>query len=136
MNKTGCAQPVFTKRVAACRHTPTNFRKLQVKLGQVVYVTRRGKVYPMRVLEIEDCADWACKTYQNRGNYMIYYSLQPMRKVQGVWRATPLRPIRTRANQTWQAHNARLRAHGWLGHSVDMDDFFITHAEARWYQMT
>ena len=119
----------MTKRAAAPRNTYRNFRKLQAIPGQIVYVTRRGKVLPMRVICIDDCYIWSTGArWENRKGYMIYYDLQPLVRINGEWRARPFRTARR--NVGWREHNHRIWQQGWIGHAIDMDEFCLTCAEA------
>lgn len=135
VNRTGLTRSVdLSKRVAARRSTYKNRRKIQALPGQIVYVVQgRGmRVVPMRVRAIDDCAIWACHDWQRRRNYMIYYDLQPLTKVSGSWRAKSWRQTQRLG---WQQWNKRLWDSGWIGHSIDMDKFCLTSAEANWVRL-
>lgn len=134
-NRLGLTQPVvLSKRVAACRRTYKNRRKLQAIPGQIVYIISNcgKKVIPMRILAIDDCAVWACRDWKTRGDFMIYYDLQPLTRSREEWRAKPWRQTQ---GLGWQQWNKRLRDSGWIGHAIDMDEFYLTSAEANWSRM-
>jgi hypothetical protein len=135
VNKTTLSRPVvMSKRVAAPRKIYKNIRKLQAIPGQIVYITQRGKVHPMRVLCIDDCYIWSTGAkWENRKGYMIYYDLQPLVKINGVWRAKRLLANHRRSH--WRIWNNRIWQDGWIGHAVDMGEFFHTCAEANWILM-
>jgi len=131
------SQPLFGKRIVKARGCPDNRRKIQVKLGQIVYYHNGRKIIPMRVFCIDDCSLWSksfsvAGTKTNRKDFMIYYDLQPLTKKHGRWRALP---YRQRTNLNWLKHNRQLWNNNWIGHSVDMDQFALTYAEAQWMRM-
>lgn len=135
VNRTGLARPVvLSKRIAACRSTYRNRRKIQAIPGQIVYVVGKGgkQVIPMRVLAIDDCAIWACHDWKTRRNYMIYYDLQPLTRRSGEWRAKSWWQTQ---GLGWQQWNKRLWDSGWIGHAIDMDEFYLTSAEANWMRL-
>lgn len=126
-------QPFFSKRVAKARRCPRNIRKHQVKIGQIVYYHGGRGVVPMRVFGIDDCSLWSKSfkvtgTTTNRNDFMIYYDLQPLTEKYGKWRAVDYKD----RPRNWKDHNARLWDNGWIGHAVDMDQFCLTYAEAKW----
>lgn len=133
-NRTALGRPVvMSKRIAAARSTYKNRRKVQAVPGQIVYVVRsRGRVVPMRILAIDDCAVWACKDWRTRRNYMIYYDLQPLTRRSGEWRAKPWQQTQ---GLGWREWNRRLWDSGWIGHAIDMDEFCLTCAEANWVRL-
>jgi len=133
-DRTSLTRPVvLSKRIAACRSTYRNRRKIQAIPGQIVYVSGRHGVVPMRVLTIDDCYIWSTGAkWQNRKGYMIYYDLQPLTKRTGQWRA---KPLKMRPRMGWRNHNNRLWREGWIGHAIDMDEFCLTCAEANWSRM-
>ena len=135
INKTNLSRKVvMTKRVASPRKTYKNQRKLQAVPGQIVYITQYGKVRPMRVICIDYCYIWSSGAkWQNRKGYMIYYDLQPLIKINGEWRAKRL--LASHHRRHWRAHNNYLWNEGWIGHAVDMGEFFHTCAEANWILM-
>lgn len=131
-NKTVLTQPVvMTKRVACPRRSYRNNRKLQAIPGQIVYITRGKRAIPMRVICIDDCYIWSTGAkWQDRSGYIIYYDLQPLTKATGEWRA---RRYQSKSRATgWREHNNRICKQGWIGHAIDMDEFFHTCAEANW----
>jgi hypothetical protein len=86
----------------------------------------------MRVLCVDDCWYWSRRPYQDRKNYCIYYDLQPLKKIGGKWVPARLPPqIRKYGENAWRRHNNKLWSSGWVGHSVDMDEFAHTYAEAK-----
>lgn len=96
--------------MASPRLTYDNRSKLQARPGQIVYFVNLQEIVPMRVLSCDE--RW-------------YYDLQPLRKTLNGWRAKPLPNLRH-----LYGYNPR-RNKGWIGHSVDMGEFCLTHAEAR-----
>lgn len=139
LNRTALTKPVLlTNRIAKARRCPRNIRKLQVKLGDIVYyVGGRGPIKPMRVQQIDDCALWRRRgPYRPSSGYMIYYDLQPLIKTLTGWRAKPFRRgYMAKSSNNWMSYNNVLWGSGWIGHAVDMDQFGLTCAEANWLSL-
>lgn len=146
LNRPLRSQPIFSKRIARPRKPPRNRRKHEAKLNDIVYYMNvhayrnvRRVARPMRVMAIDDCSLWSSSfevkgTTTNRNNFMIYYDLQPLIQINGIWKPKPFRPIR-HYKSDWMKHNRFIWNSGWIGHAVDMDEFTHTYSEALWRQI-
>jgi hypothetical protein len=131
---------IRSNRIVHPRETPKNNRKLQVKLGQIVYyIIRRTTVLPYRVVGIDDEFDSMRRYFPSkivRCKYHIKYDLQPLIKKNGVWQAKIWHNQQRYYFQRGKEEiNQRIWKNGWIGHGVDMNEFYLTWAEANFNKM-
>ena len=63
---------------------------------------------------------------------MIYYDLQPLIKHNGKWIKKSFVSLNIKDAMKY---NIKLWDSGFIGHGVDMDQFSLTYAEAKWERM-
>ena len=148
LNRPLRSQPIFSTRIVKERKMPRNRRKHQARVGDIVYYMNvhayrnvRRVARPMRVMAIDDCSLWSSSfevngTKTNRNGFMIYYDLQPLIQINGIWKPKSFSRIHHYVGgENWKKHNESIWKSGWIGHAVDMDEFSHTYGEALWRQI-
>jgi hypothetical protein len=130
-------QPIFSNRITRCRDLPTNIRKVQVKIGQIVYYND----LPMCITEIVDYAYQNSKSSykidgykSNASDFLIYYHLAPLVKnLNGSWRKKKFRGM-CFSSMIRKCLFLKINK-GFLFRDVSIGEFCLTHAESKWAYM-